>query len=338
MPAAAPPPAPEEVLLAEEERRTNLFPIRHPAAWARYKQALACLWVPGEVDLSHDKEHWRDKLNADERHFLSHVLAFFANADGIVNENLAERFSREVAPYEVKCFYDLQKMIENIHSEMYSLLIDTYIDDEAERDRLFHALDHVPCVAKKAEWARRWIESQESFATRLIAFAVVEGIFFSGSFCAIFWLKRRGIMPGLCVSNTLIARDEGMHQDFAAFLYAEMLQETLEEDKVQQIVDEAVELEAEFCTSALPVSLIGMNAGDMIQYIRFVADRLLTQLRVPKLYHVTNPFDWMELIALENKTNFFEQRVSEYQKAGARGATGDGGTAGGYAFSTDEAF
>ena len=305
-----------ELLLRAEEKRQCVFPIRYPKIWDFYKQALASFWVAAEVDLSKDARDWKT-LTDDERHFISHVLGFFASADGIVNDNLAERFGNEVCIREAKFFYDLQKTMENVHNEMYSLLIDTLITDPVEKDRLLHAAESIPCVQSKAQWAQRWIDSQESFAARLVAFAVVEGIFFSGSFCDIFWLKKRGLMPGLAISNTLIARDEGMHQQFATHLYSEMLKKKLPEKTVHDIVSDAVKHEIAFCTDALPVSLIGMNAKDMGQYIMFVADRLLDELGVPKLYHATNPFDWMELIALENKTNFFEHRVSEYQKVGA---------------------
>ena len=304
-----------EYLLSHVECRLHLFPIRYPDLWERYKQAFASFWSVGEVDLSHDLECWTKTLNDDERHFVSTVLAFFASADGIVNDNLAERFGREVTLREAKCFYDFQKAMENVHNEMYSLLIQTYISEPEERDRLFHAVERIPCVRNKAEWARKWIDSAESFATRLVAFAVVEGIFFSGSFCAIYWLKQRQLMPGLCASNTLIARDEGMHQDFAAHLYVTHVVHKLPVQVVHDIVGEAVEHEVAFCRDALPVSLIGMNANDMATYIHFVADRLLTQLGVPKRYHASNPFDWMELISLEGKTNFFEHRVTEYQKS-----------------------
>ena len=319
-----------ELLLRAEEHRLQLFPIRYPSIWERYKRALANFWVAGEVDLSKDPDDWA-ALSDGERHFVSHVLAFFAAADGIVNDNLAERFGREVQVREAKCFYDLQKTMENVHSEMYSLLIETLVEGADERDRLLHAVERVPCVARKAQWAQSWIDSPTAtFATRLVAFAVVEGIFFSGSFCAIFWLKKRGRMPGLCVSNSLIARDEGMHQEFATHLYATHLSHKLSEETVHALVGEAVEHEVAFCRDALPVSLLGMNADDMATYIRFVADRLLTELGVRKLYHAANPFDWMELLSLENKTNFFEHRSSEYRKAGAR--------AEGHAFGVDDDF
>lgn len=320
-----------EVLLSVEEKRLNLLPIRYPQIWNRYKQALAALWVAGEVDLSGDPSDWA-KLTPNEQHFISHVLAFFAQADGIVNDNLAERFGREVTLREAKCFYDLQKTMENVHSEMYSLLIDTVITDAAERDKLLHAIDTIPVIAKKAKWAQRWIDSSDSFAIRLIAFAVVEGIFFSGSFCSIFWLKQRGLMPGLTQSNMLISRDEGMHQEFATYLYREMLQEKVPTETIYELVKDAVDHEVEFCCDALPVSLIGMDADSMTEYIRFVADRLLTELGVEPLFHATCPFDFMLTIGFENKVNFFEQRVSEYQKVGA------GDRSGQYKFSMDDEF
>jgi ribonucleoside-diphosphate reductase beta chain len=256
-----------------------------------------------------------DKLTKDEKHFISHILAFFAASDGIVNENLCERFASEVQIPEARCFYGFQIAMENIHSETYSLLIDTYIKDATERNHLFNAIDTVPCVQKKAAWALRWISNSGRFAERLVAFAVVEGIFFSGSFCAIFWLKKRGLMPGLTFSNELISRDEGMHCDFACLLYS-MLQEQLPDETIHEIISDAVVHEKEFLCEALPVDLIGMNSKMMAQYIEFVADRLLVALGAPKLYNQTNPFDWMELISLQGKTNFFEKRVGEYQKAG----------------------
>lgn len=304
-----------EVLLHPEERRLSLFPIRYPAVWERYKTALSAFWVPGEVDLSEDPKHWAT-LTPQEKHFLSHVLAFFATSDGIVCDNLAERFSQEVTIREVKCFYDLQKTMENVHNEMYSVLIDTLIVDPQEQRRLFRAIDEIPCVAKKATWAQKWISSSEDFQTRLLAFCIVEGVFFSGSFAAVFWMKKRGLLPGLCGSNLLIARDERMHQDFGAFLYKDMVRDKLPVATVHGIMKDAVDHEVEFVCDAIPVSLIGMNAGDMCTYIRFVADRLLVQLGVDKLYGVSNPFEWAVMQGMENKTNFFEQRVSEYRKAG----------------------
>lgn len=315
--------AEEEFLLRADLSRFVLHPLQFPSIYERYKQSKACFWVPGEVDLSHDLTDWNEKLTDSERLFVSNVLAFFAASDGIVNMNLAERFGREVQVLEAKYFYHMQMVMEDIHSEMYSTLITTYITDMAERTRLLEGIDTIPAVKRKAEWALKWIDSSRSFATRLVAFAVVEGIFFSGSFCAIFWLKKRGLMPGLCHSNELISRDEGMHQEFATYLYT-LLKSQMEESEVHAIVQEAVEEEVFFCTEALPVDLIGMNSRDMTQYIRFVADRLLTQLGVPKLYHATNPFAFMELISLEGKTNFFERRVGEYQKAGA-GCSADKG-------------
>ncbi len=302
-----------EVLLEENKERFVLFPIKYPKIWEMYKKAEASFWTAEEIDLSPDLKDW-EKLNAGERHFISHVLAFFAASDGIVNENLAVNFMREVQLPEARCFYGFQIMMENIHSETYSLLIDTYIKDSQEKSRLFNAIDTVPCVQKKAEWALRWI-SRGSFAERLIAFAAVEGIFFSGSFCSIFWLKKRGLMPGLSFSNELISRDEGLHCDFACLLYS-MLDEKLPVEQVTRLISDAVTIEQEFVTDALPVDLIGMNAKMMAQYIEFCADRLLVSLGCPKIYNAVNPFDFMELISLQGKTNFFEKRVAEYQKAG----------------------
>lgn len=307
----------EEPLLAPDAKRRALFPIVHNTFWERYKKALACFWVPNEVDLSADLVHWHKKLTSDERYFVSLVLSFFAVADSIVADNLAERFSREVQPYEAKIFYDFQKSMENIHAEMYSLLIDAYIADPKERQSMQDAIESFPCIKKKTDWALRWIESSDSFATRLVAFAVVEGVFFSGSFCAIFWLKKRGLMPGLSHANQLIARDEGMHQEFATHLYSQLTHK-LSDDTVHEIVDSAVQVEIEFCTEACKVDMIGMNARQMGDYIQFVADRLMAQLGVRPLYNASNPFPWMEVISLEGKTNFFEFRVSEYQKAGVK--------------------
>jgi len=302
-----------EVLLEENKDRFVLLPIKYPEIWNMYKKHEASFWTAEEIDLSPDLKDW-EKLNNDERHFIKHVLAFFAASDGIVNENLAVNFMKEVQLPEARCFYGFQIMIENIHSETYSLLIDTYIKDPVEKNRLFNALETVPCVQKKAEWALRWINNG-SFAERLVAFAAVEGIFFSGSFCSIFWLKKRGLMPGLSFSNELISRDEGLHCDFACLLYG-MLNEKLSQERIYEIIRDAVMNEHEFVTDALPVSLIGMNAKMMCQYIEFVADRLLVALGYPKIYNVTNPFDFMETISLQGKTNFFEKRVAEYQKAG----------------------
>jgi ribonucleoside-diphosphate reductase beta chain len=304
-----------EPLLVENKNRFVLFPIQHPDVWAMYKKAEASFWTAEEIDLTTDIQDWATRLNEDERFFISHVLAFFAASDGIVNENLATRFMKEVQLPEARCFYGFQIAIENIHSETYSLLIDTFIKDQKKRNHLFNAIETVPCVKKKAEWALRWINGSESFAERLVAFAAVEGIFFSGSFCAIFWLKKRGLMPGLCFSNELISRDEGLHCDFATLLYSK-LQNKLSERTIHSIIGDAVESEKEFIADALPVSLIGMNSTLMKQYIEFVADRLLVALGYNKMYNATNPFDWMELISLEGKTNFFEKRVAEYQKSG----------------------
>jgi ribonucleoside-diphosphate reductase beta chain len=302
-----------EVLLEENKDRFVLLPIKYPEIWQMYKKHEASFWTAEEIDLSPDLKDW-ERLTNDERHFVKHVLAFFAASDGIVNENLAVNFMREVQLPEARCFYGFQIMIENIHSETYSLLIDTYIKDTAEKSRLFRAIETVPCVQKKAEWALRWINNG-SFAERLVAFAAVEGIFFSGSFCSIFWLKKRGLMPGLSFSNELISRDEGLHCDFACLLY-NMLETKLSPERVKEIIMDAVVNEHEFVTDALPVSLIGMNSKLMCQYIEFVADRLLVALGQPKVYNAVNPFDFMETISLQGKTNFFEKRVAEYQKAG----------------------
>jgi ribonucleoside-diphosphate reductase beta chain len=306
-----------EPILRENKDRFVLFPIKHNDIWQFYKQAEASFWTAEEIDLSADLVDWNEKLNDDERHFIKHVLAFFAASDGIVNENLAVNFMNEVQYPEARCFYGFQIMMENIHSETYSLLIDTYIKDTAEKSRLFHAIDTVAAVKRKAEWALRWIE-KGSFQERLVAFAAVEGIFFSGSFCSIFWLKKRGLMPGLSFSNELISRDEGLHCDFACLLYKELLNK-LPEARVKEIIASAVEIEKEFVTDALPVSLIGMNAAMMQQYIEFVADRLLVALGCTKHFNSSNPFDFMEMQSLQGKTNFFEKKVAEYQKAGVMG-------------------
>ena len=305
-----------EPILKENPNRFVLFPIQNDAVWQMYKKAEASFWTAEEIDLGQDLKDW-EGLNDGERHFISHVLAFFAASDGIVNENLAINFMQEVQMPEARCFYGFQIMMENIHAETYSLLIDTYIKKQAEKDYLFNALETVPAVKKKGEWALKWINS-ENFTERLIAFAAVEGIFFSGSFCSIFWMKKRGLMPGLTFSNELISRDEGLHCDFACLLYS-MLVNKLPEERVQEIILNAVTIEQEFVTDALPVDLIGMNAKLMSQYIEFVADRLLGELGCSKLYNATNPFDFMEMISLQGKTNFFEKRVAEYQKAGVGG-------------------
>lgn len=302
-----------EILLKENKDRFVLLPIKYPKIWEMYKKHEASFWTAEEIDLHPDLKDW-ERLNEDEKHFIKHVLAFFAASDGIVNENLAVNFMREVQLPEARCFYGFQIMMENIHSETYSLLIDAYIKDPSEKNKLFHAIETVPCVKKKAEWALRWINNG-SFAERLVAFAAVEGIFFSGSFCSIFWLKKRGLMPGLSFSNELISRDEGLHCDFACLLYG-MLKHKLTQEQVQSLIKDAVANEHEFVTDALPVSLIGMNAKLMCQYIEFVADRLLVSLGYSKVYNSSNPFDFMEMISLQGKTNFFEKRVSEYKKAG----------------------
>lgn len=321
-----------ESILQNNKDRFVIFPIQHDDIWQFYKKAEASFWTAEEVDLSSDMNDWQNKLNKDERYFISHVLAFFAASDGIVNENLAVNFVQEVQYPEARFFYGFQIMIENIHSEMYSLLIDTYIKDPKEKDYLLRAIETIPCVSKKADWALEWIES-DNFAERLIAFAAVEGIFFSGSFCSIFWLKKRGLMPGLTFSNELISRDEGLHCDFACLLYVNHLKNKLPEETVQKIIADAVEVEKEFVTEALPVRLIGMNAELMCQYIEFVADRLLDALGCKKVWNATNPFDFMELISLQGKTNFFERRVGEYQKSGV--AQGEKEN---YSFSLDEDF
>lgn len=320
-----------EPILVENENRFVLFPIEHDDIWGFYKKAEASFWTAEEIDLSADLVDWENKLNDDERHFIKHVLAFFAASDGIVNENLAENFLSEVQYTEAKFFYGFQVAIENIHSETYSLLIDTYIKDGKEKDKLFNAIETLDCVKKKAKWALRWID-EGSFAERLIAFAAVEGIFFSGSFCSIFWLKKRGLMPGLSFSNELISRDEGLHCDFACLLYNNHIQNKLPKDQIEKIITDAVEIEKEFVTDALPVKLIGMNSELMTQYIEFVADRLLAELGNDKVYNVKNPFDFMDMINLQGKTNFFEKRVGEYQKSGVVGGTD------GQKFSLDEDF
>lgn len=305
-----------EPILTENPRRYVIYPIQHDDLWQAFKKHEASFWTAEEIDLAQDLVDWK-KLSADERHFIKHVLAFFAASDGIVNENLCYRFSNEVQYPEARAFYAFQSAMETIHSETYSLLIDTYVDEEAEKDRLLNAIETMPSIAKKAQWAIRWIDSAESFAERLIAFAAVEGIFFSGSFCAIFWLKHRGLgMPGLTFSNELISRDEAMHTDFAATVYRNHIMAKMPPEKVKEIICGAVEIEKEFVSESLPVSLIGMNSKTMGEYIEFVADQLLSDLGVPKHYGTKNPFPWMEMLGLEGKTNFFERKVSEYAKAG----------------------
>jgi ribonucleoside-diphosphate reductase beta chain len=305
----------EEPILKENPNRFVLFPIQHSDIWEMYKKQEASIWTAEELDLSNDLHDWANKLNDDERYFIKHILAFFAASDGIVNENLAENFLSEVQYTEAKFFYGFQVMMENIHSETYSLLIDTYIKDSKEKDYLFNAIETFEPVKKKAEWAMRWIDNG-SYAERLISFAAVEGIFFSGSFCSIFWLKKRGLMPGLTFSNELISRDEGLHCDFACMLYNNHLVNKLPKEEVAKIIRDAVEIEKEFVVESLPVRLIGMNSDLMCQYIEFVADRLLSELGNEKIYNASNPFDFMDMINLQGKTNFFEKRVGEYQKAG----------------------
>ena len=304
-----------EPILQENPNRFVIFPIEHHDIWEMYKNQEACIWTAEEIDLSADIDDWRNNLNDNERHFVKHILAFFAASDGIVNENLAENFVKEVQYSEAKFFYGFQIMMENIHSETYSLLIDTYISDPAEKSMLFNAVETIPAVKKKAEWAFKWIES-EHFQERLIAFAAVEGIFFSGSFCSIFWLKKRGLMPGLSFSNELISRDEGMHCDFAVLLHNNHLANKVSEERIKEILLSALEIEKEFITESLPVKLIGMNQDLMKQYLEFVTDRLLVDLGCSRVFNSENPFDFMANISLQGKTNFFEKRVAEYQKSG----------------------
>jgi ribonucleoside-diphosphate reductase beta chain len=320
-----------EPILEPNDNRFVLFPIQHDDIWQFYKKAEASFWTAEEIDLGQDLIDWENKLNDNERHFIKHILAFFAASDGIVNENLAENFLSEVQYTEAKFFYGFQVAIENIHSETYSLLIDTYIKDTNDKNHLFNAIDTLDCVKKKADWALRWID-KGNFAERLVAFAAVEGIFFSGSFCSIFWLKKRGLMPGLSFSNELISRDEGLHCDFACLLYNKHVVNKLDKNQIKEIIVDAVEIEKEFITDALPVKLIGMNSDLMSQYIEFVADRLLVELGNKKVYNVSNPFDFMDMISIQGKTNFFEKRVAEYQKAGVMGNKED------QSFSLDEDF
>ena len=302
----------DEILLSEEEQRYVIFPIKYDKVWEMYKKAEANFWTAEELDLSKDLKDFNTKMNDNERFFIENVLAFFAASDGIVNENLGERFYNEVQIQEAKFFYGFQIAVENIHSETYSLLIDTYVKDLPKKDKLLNAIDTIPSVKKKADWAMKWINDQSStFGTRVIAFAAVEGIFFSGSFCSIFWLKQRGLMPGLCHSNELISRDEGLHTEFAILIYS-MLKNKPSKEIILDIIKEAVELEKEFITESLPCNLIGMNMDLMKQYIEYIADRLLLMLGLDKIYFKENPFEWMELISGQGKTNFFEKRVGEY--------------------------
>jgi ribonucleoside-diphosphate reductase beta chain len=320
-----------EKILEPNDDRFVIFPIKHDDIWQMYKEAQASNWTAEEIKLDQDLVDWREKLNDNERHFIKHVLAFFAASDGIVNENLAENMVTQVQYAEAKFYYGFQIAIENVHSETYSLLIDTYIDDEEEKQQLFQALETIDCVRKKADWALRWIDEGD-FVENLIAFAAVEGIFFSGSFCSIYWLKSRNLMPGLSFSNELISRDEGTHCDFACLLYNNHIENKMPVSKVTKIITDAVEIEKEFVSEALPVSLIGMNCDLMCQYVEFVADRLLAELNCPKVYNTENPFPFMENISVQNKTNFFEKKVAEYQKAGVMNGGKDD------SFSMDEEF
>lgn len=303
-----------EPLLAPDDNRFVMFPIKHNDIWEMYKKQIDCFWRAEEIDLSKDSTHW-DTLNADEKHFISMILAFFAASDGIVLENLASRFMTEIQVSEARAFYGFQIAMENIHSETYSLLIETYIKDKEEKYRLFNAIENFPCIKKKSDWAQKWIhDNRSSFATRLVAFACVEGIFFSGAFCSIYWLKKRGLMPGLTFSNELISRDEALHCEFAILLYSKLLKK-IDKARIHELIKEAVDIETEFICEALPCRLIGMNSEMMTQYIQFVADRLCVQLGYKKIYNVTNCFPWMTLISLESKTNFFEKKSDAYALA-----------------------
>lgn len=303
-----------EPILTPDDKRYVMFPIKDNSIWEMYKKSVDCFWRAEEIDLSKDANDW-DTMTEDEKYFISMVLAFFAASDGIVLENLASRFMGDVQLAEARAFYGFQIAMENIHSETYSLLIDSYIKNNEEKDKYFNAIEHFPCIRKKAEWAQKWIkDNRSSFATRLIAFACIEGIFFSGSFCSIFWLKKRGLMPGLTFSNELISRDEALHTEFAVLLYKKLIKK-VNKSRVLDIIKEAVEIETEFICDALPCRLIGMNSSLMTQYIQFVADRLSVQLGYDKIYNATNPFDFMELISVETKTNFFEHKVAEYALA-----------------------
>ena len=304
----------QEPLLVADESRFVMFPIQHDDIWNMYKKQIDCFWRAEEVDLSKDLTDWK-KISKDEKHFISMILAFFAASDGIVLENIGLRFMNEVQNSEARAFYGFQIAMENIHSQMYSQLIETYIDDREEKSKMFDALNNYPCIKKKADWAKKWIgDNRSSFATRLVAFACVEGIFFSGAFCSIFWLKKRGLLPGLTFSNELISRDEALHTEFAVLLYSKLLKK-VNKTKINELIKEAVTIEKEFITEALPCRLIGMNSSLMATYIEFIADRLCVQLGYEAIYNASNPFDFMELISVESKTNFFEKRVSEYALA-----------------------
>jgi len=307
-----------EPLLAPDDNRFVMFPIKYDDIWQMYKKQIDCFWRAEEIDLSKDLDNW-NSLNQDERYFISMILAFFAASDGIVLENLASRFMNDVQVSEARAFYGFQIAMENIHSETYSLLIETYIKDKEEKNKFFNAIEHYPCIKKKSDWAQKWInDNRSSFATRLVAFACIEGIFFSGAFCSIYWLKKRGLMPGLTFSNELISRDEALHCEFAVLLYSKLLKK-VDKARINEIIKEAVDIEVEFICEALPCKLIGMNADLMTQYIKFVADRLAVQLGYKKIYNVSNPFDFMELISLEGKTNFFEKRNDSYALANISG-------------------
>jgi ribonucleoside-diphosphate reductase subunit M2 len=311
-----------EPLLAPDDNRFVMFPIKYQDIWDMYQKQVDSFWRPEEIDLSKDLTHW-DALNNDERFFISMILAFFAASDGIVLENLAQRFMSDVQVSEARAFYGFQIAMENIHSHTYSNLIETYIRDKEEKHKLFNAINNYPCIKKKSDWAQKWIhDNRSSFATRLVAFACVEGIFFSGAFCSIFWLKKRGLMPGLTFSNELISRDEALHCEFAVLLYSKLIKK-MDKSRIHEIIKEAVEIETEFICDALPCRLIGMNSELMTQYIQFVADRLCVQLGYKKIYNVTNCFSWMEMISLERKTNFFESTVSEYALANKSQSTED---------------
>jgi ribonucleoside-diphosphate reductase subunit M2 len=304
----------QEPLLIADESRFVMFPIKYDDIWNMYKKQIDCFWRAEEVDLSKDLTDWK-KISKDEKHFISMILAFFAASDGIVLENLGLRFMSEVQNSEARAFYGFQIAMENIHSQMYSQLIETYIEDREEKSKMFDALNNYPCIKKKADWSKKWIgDNRSSFATRLVAFACVEGIFFSGAFCSIFWLKKRGLLPGLTFSNELISRDEALHTEFAVLLYSKLLKK-VNKNKINELIKEAVTIEKEFITEALPCRLIGMNSSLMATYIEFIADRLCVQLGYEVIYNASNPFDFMELISVESKTNFFEKRVSEYALA-----------------------
>jgi ribonucleoside-diphosphate reductase subunit M2 len=312
----------KEPILTPDDNRFVMFPIKYDDIWAMYKKQIDCFWRAEEIDLSKDLNHW-DSLTADEKHFVSMILAFFAASDGIVLENLAQRFMSDVQISEARAFYGFQIAMENIHSQTYSLLIETYIKDKDQKHKLFNAIENYPCIKKKSDWAQKWInDNRSSFATRLIAFACIEGIFFSGSFCSIFWLKKRGLMPGLTFSNELISRDEALHCEFAILLYSK-LEKKIAKTKIHDIIKECVEIETEFICEALPCRLIGMNSELMTQYIQFVADRLCVQLGYPKIYNATNPFSFMELISIEGKTNFFERKVGDYALANVKKSDDD---------------